>query len=299
MPPEGIAKLKHEFILTYEEILRLAGIAANLGVHKIRLTGGEPLLRKGLYEFIPKLAAIPGLKDLSLTTNGVYLKENLEKIGSSGIRRINVSLDTLRPERFRKITGYDAFQEVWEGIDLAKKLGFEPIKINVVVVKGLNDDEILDLAKLSLEHPYHIRFIEYMPVDCGNPNVSLDYVPNSLIKAQIETLGRLNRVQEGTFDGPAERFKFEGAPGEIGFISPLTAHFCRVCNRLRLTASGHLRPCLLSNQEEDLKGPMRQGASDDDLEKIFLKATFKKPYTHHLISKNPTPFSASMSSIGG
>lgn len=298
--PAGItAKLRHEDILTYEEIFRLARIAVDLGIEKIRLTGGEPLVRKGIYEFIPRLAALPGLKDISLTTNGIFLKDNIEKIRSSGIKRINVSLDTLRRDRYEKITGYDGFQQVWEGIELAKKLEFQPIKINMVPIMGLNDDEILDFARLSLLHPYYIRFIEYMPIGIAGPDAPLDHVPNSLIKDQLSSLGKLVRIPKTAYDGPAERFKIEGALGEIGFISPRTNHFCHVCNRLRLTASGHLRPCLLSNKHEDLKAPMRSGASDSELTRIFLNAALNKPHAHHLTSENTTPVSAQMSSIGG
>lgn len=299
LPRKGIPKLNHEDILTYEEILRLARIAVNLGVDKIRLTGGEPLLRKGIYEFIRNVRALPGLRDISLTTNGVYLKKNAEKIKSCGIKRINVSLDTLRPERYEKITGYDSFHEVWEGIELARKLRFHPIKINMVVIRGMNDDEVVDFARLSQQHPYHIRFIEYMPIGLTGPEGDLHHVPNSLIKEQLSKLWKLSSVGNGIHDGPARRFKFEGAPGEIGFISPISHHFCHVCNRLRLTASGGLRPCLLSNEEEDLRGPLRSGVADHALAEIFLNASRKKLEGHRLPAENARPFPGHMSSIGG
>ncbi|MBC8461950.1 MAG: GTP 3',8-cyclase MoaA [Deltaproteobacteria bacterium] len=299
IPCEGIAKLRHDDILTYEEILRLAMIAVSLGVNKVRLTGGEPLLRKGIYEFLPRLTALSGLKDVSLTTNGLFLKDNLEKIRTSDIKRINVSLDTLNRQRYEKITGYDGFQDVWDAIELARELNFQPIKINVVLIKGLNDDEILDFAKLSKHYPYHIRFIEYMPLGITNPNAPLQFVSNYLLKEQFRRMGHLVPVRRDEYDGPVERFKFEGASGEIGFISPLTRHFCPSCNRLRLTASGNIRPCLLSDQEVDLKGPMRSGASDDELAQVFLMAAHNKPYAHHLTSEDPIPFSGQMSSIGG
>jgi len=299
IPREDIAKLRHDDILTYEEIFRLTRIAVSLGVNKIRLTGGEPLLRKGIYEFLPRLTALSGLKDVSLTTNGLFLKDNLEKIRSSGIKRINVSLDTLNRQRYEKITGYDGFQDVWNAIELARELNFQPIKINVVLIKGLNDDEILDFAKLSKHYPYHIRFIEYMPLGIINPDAPLQFVSNYLLKEQFRRLGHLEPVRRAEYDGPVERFKFEGASGEIGFISPLTHHFCSSCNRLRLTASGNIRPCLLSDQEIDLKGPMRSGASDDELAQVFLMAANNKPYAHHLTSEDPIPFSGQMSSIGG
>jgi cyclic pyranopterin phosphate synthase len=299
LPREGIPKLPHEDILTYEEILRIARITVNLGVEKIRLTGGEPLLRKGIYEFIPQLHALPGLRDISLTTNGVYLTRNAEKIKLSGIKRINVSLDTLQRQKYERITGYDGFEEVWKGIEFARELDFHPIKINVVVIEGLNDDEVVDFARLSQRHSYHIRFIEYMPIGIASPEGDLQYVSNSLIKKQLSRLGQLSSIPNTVHDGPARRFRFDGAPGEIGFISPLSHHFCHVCNRLRLTASGGLRPCLLSNQEEDLKGPLRSGASDSELAQILLSATHKKRLRYRLPSENTIPFPGHMSSIGG
>jgi len=299
MPHNGLAKLRHEDILTYEEILRLATIAVNLGVNKIRLTGGEPLIRKGLFQLLSPLAALSGLKDISMTTNGIYLKENLDKIKSAGMKRINISLDTLHRERYREITGYDGFEKVWDGIRLAEKLGFNPIKINMVVMQGINDDEIVDFARLSLDHPYHIRFIEYMPSGFADQGIQLHHVPNSAVKEQIIKLGKLVQVLNTEIDGPTDRFRLEGAPGEIGFISPLTHHFCQVCNRLRLTASGHLRPCLLSDQEIDLKTPMRAGASDNDLVRIFLKAAENKPGAHGLVSEHCGSLSGQMSAIGG
>lgn len=299
MPRGGLTKLRHEDILTYEEILRLSRIATGLGVRKIRITGGDPFLRKDVFEFIPRLTSLSGLKDVSLTTNGIYLRANLEKIRTSGIQRINVSLDTLQREKYERITGYDGFQAVWEGIELARKLEFDPVKINVVVIKGLNDDEILDFAGLSLRYPFHVRFIEYMPIGVTNPDTPLYHVPSDLIKKGLRRLGELVPVHKALYGGPARRFKFEGAPGEIGFISPLTDHFCHTCNRLRLTASGYLRPCLLSDREEDLKGPLRSGASDEDLAEIFLIAASRKPYAHESATENSSPFSGQMSSIGG
>jgi cyclic pyranopterin phosphate synthase len=299
MPYGAFAKLRHEDILTYEEILRLAGIALGLGVNKIRLTGGEPLLRKGIFDFLPELTALPGLEEVSLTTNGIFLSNNLEKIRVAGIKRINVSMDTLRRDRYKKITGYDGFEEAWEGIKRACQLGFHPVKINMVPIRGLNDDEIIDFARLSQDNPYHVRFIEYMPIGVKAPDNPMQLVPSSLLKEKITRLGRLVPVPRASHDGPAERFKFEGSLGEIGFISAMTHHFCHTCNRLRLTASGSLRSCLLSDHEEDLKGPMRKGASDNDLAQIFLKATSLKPFSHYLAAEHPLPLSGKMSSIGG
>ena len=299
MPCEGLDKLMHEDILTYEEILRLAGIAVGLGVDKIRLTGGEPLVRKDFPRLLPELMSIPGLKDLSITTNGIYLKENLENIHAAGVKRINISLDSLHRDRFRKITGFDGFDRVWEGIQLAHKMNFHPIKINMVVLKGINDDEVADFARLSVRYPFHVRFIEYMPSGLLHQNEPLHYVSNTLIREKLEEAQPLIQVPRTAIDGPTVRYRFEGAPGEIGFISPLTHHFCQVCNRLRLTANGHLRPCLLSDREMDLKGPMRAGATDRDLERIFSEAADRKPRSHHLDSEDAISLSGRMSAIGG
>ena len=291
--------MMHEDILTYEEILRLAGIAVGLGVDKIRLTGGEPLVRKDFPRLLPELMSIPGLKDLSITTNGIYLKENLENIHAAGVKRINISLDSLHRDRFRKITGFDGFDRVWEGIQLAHKMNFHPIKINMVVLKGINDDEVADFARLSVRYPFHVRFIEYMPSGLLHQNEPLHYVSNTLIREKLEEAQPLIQVPRTAIDGPTVRYRFEGAPGEIGFISPLTHHFCQVCNRLRLTANGHLRPCLLFDREMDLKGPMRAGATDRDLERIFSEAADHKPRSHHLDSEDAISLSGRMSAIGG
>jgi cyclic pyranopterin phosphate synthase len=299
MPPEGAVKLRHQDILTYEEILRLAAIAVSLGVTKIRLTGGEPLVRKGIHEFLPHLTALVGLKEVSFTTNGILLKERLNDLKAWGIKRLNISLDTLNREKYRKITGYDGLEQTLESIEAARRAGFQPVKINVVVLEGINDDELLDFAKLSLNTPYHIRFIEYMPVGVTRTNPTLRHVPNARIKDKLSQIGRLVEVPRRPQDGPAERFKFENAPGEIGFISPLSHAFCHLCNRLRLTANGHLKPCLLSPEEEDLMGPMRQGASDEDLAQIFLKAAFNKPRSHQRVVRNSIPGTGQMCSIGG
>jgi cyclic pyranopterin phosphate synthase len=299
MPREGLDKLRHKDILTYEEILHLAGIAVGLGVDKIRLTGGEPLVRKDFPRLLPELTSLPGLKDLSITTNGFFLKENLENIRSAGVKRLNISLDSMHRDRFRRITGYDGFDRVWEGIALAHEMGFHPIKINMVVLKGINDDEVGDFARLSVRYPYHVRFIEYMPSGLLHQNEPLHYVSNTLIREKLEEEQPLILVPRTAIDGPTVRYRFEGAPGEIGFISPLTHHFCQVCNRLRLTANGHLRPCLLSDRELDLKGPMRAGATDRDLQRIFLDAADQKPRSHHLKTEDLDALSGRMSAIGG
>jgi cyclic pyranopterin phosphate synthase len=298
VPPESVPKLTHADILTYEEILRIVRVGAGLGITKVRVTGGEPLVRKGVFAFLARLRHIEGIEDLSLTTNGVLLRDHIGEIRAAGVRRINISMDTLVPRKYAAITGRDEFHRVWEGIRAAEADGFNPIKINVVALKGINDDEILDLAKLSLRHPYHIRFIEYMPM--GRPRVTEDtLLLTPEIKTRLLALGPLHPVSSGVHDGPAERYRFEGAVGEVGFISALSHHFCERCNRLRLTASGRLRPCLLSEKEVDLKGPLRQGCSDRRLEEIFLASLRLKPSDHNLSADRGACVNGQMSSIGG
>ncbi len=290
--------LPHKEILRYEEILRLVRIGVSLGISKVRITGGEPLIRKGVYGFLNELTKIKELSDVSLTTNGILLKDNIEKIKSAGIKRINISMDTLNRQKFKKITGHDLFHHVWEGIELAQKMDFNPIKLNAVALRGINDDELADIAGLSYSYPFHVRFIEYMPIGIPRLNISHNLlIPE--IKKRLSASGKLIPVEKGINDGPAERYKFEGAKGEIGFISPLSHHFCNKCNRLRLTASGQLRPCLLSDYQEDFKGALRKGCLDNELCDIFLSAAFHKPLEHNLVGNKPTMVSGRMSSIGG
>ena len=298
VPRDQIPRLSHDEILTYEEILRIVQVGVKLGISKVRVTGGEPLVRKGVYDFLSELSRVDGLEDLSLTTNAVALKENLTRLESAGIQRINVSLDTLKRDKFARITGLDCFDQVWQGIEEARKMGFHPIKINIVALNGVNDDELTAMAQLSFEHPYHIRFIEYMPIgDSQMGNGPLLLAPE--IKKRISVLGNLIPVRNATNDGPAQRYRFEGARGEIGFIHALSHHFCDRCNRLRLTARGQLRPCLLSDHHEDVKGPLRSGGSDRELAEIFFKAVRHKPSDHNLSVQNPTRVCGQMNSIGG
>ena len=298
LPCEDIPRLAHEEVLRYEEILRIVRVGVRLGISKVRVTGGEPLVRKGIYEFLAGLSRLTEIRDLSLTTNGVLLADHLDELWSAGVSRINISLDTLTPARYRQITGVDAFQRVWDGIRAAEKRGFSPIKLNVVALRGVNDDELVDLARLSLESPLHVRFIEFMPI--GQSRIegkSPLLVPE--IQERISVLGKLLPVERTEMDGPAHRYRFEGARGEIGFIPAISHQFCRRCNRLRLTASGQLRPCLLSDRQEDLKGPLRAGCSDAELAEIFFRATRHKPSDHNLAVGEPAHVCCQMRSIGG
>ena len=298
VPQDLIPRVDHEEVLRYEEILHVIKVAIELGVTKVRITGGEPLVRKGVYDFLSELTQLKGLADVSLTTNGVFLKDNIEKIQSSGISRINVSLDTLNPEKYKQITGRDTFDRVWQGIEKAHAMGFGPIKLNVVALNGVNDDELVEMARLSLTYPFHIRFIEYMPIGQSRMgNGPLLLAPE--IKQRINSLGNLVALQNSKNDGPARRYQFEGAPGEIGFIHALSQHFCDTCNRLRLTASGQLRPCLLSDHQEDIKGPLRSGCSDRELAEIFIKAMHHKPSDHNLAGHRVARVCSEMRAIGG
>jgi cyclic pyranopterin phosphate synthase len=299
MPEEGIPFLPHGDILTYEEMLRLVKISTRCGIRKVRLTGGEPLARKGFIHFLERLSDIDMLDEITLTTNAVLLKEYAADIMDCGICRINISLDSLKPERFFDITGRDQFDRVWEGIQEAERMGFNPIKINVVAIKGVNDDEILDFARLTREKPYHVRFIELMPV--GKENIwSVDkFISTEEIFERIQTLGALKPIISNPLDGPADRFVLDGGKGEIGFIGALSQHFCDSCNRLRLTAEGQLRSCLFSDQEIDMKTPLRGGREDDYLVNLIGYAIENKPKEHGLIKSGPRKCIRQMSTIGG
>ncbi len=299
MPDEGIDFVPHDEILRYEEILHIVRLSVQVGIRKIRLTGGEPLVRKGLIDFLRELNSVEGLNEVTLTTNGVLLKEFAEDLKECGISRINISLDSLRPERFSLITGRDLFAPVWEGIQEAEKVGLDPIKINVVVIKDVNDDEILDFARLTLEKPYHVRFIEYMPVGENSGWNSDKFISTDNIRRMIQTLGDLRPIGPSPLDGPAERFTLEGGKGEIGFIGAMSNHFCAMCNRLRLTAEGHLRGCLFSEEEIDIKGPLRNGRDDHHLLELIRLAIERKPKDHGPLGQGPRKCVRPMSTIGG
>ena len=297
IPRESIPHLSHGEILRYEEILRIVRIAIPLGITKVRITGGEPLIRKDLIPFLEKLTALEGLVDTALTTNAVMLQPYLQPLYAAGIQRLNISLDTLRRDRFKNLTGSDDFHRVWHSIEAAHAMGFHPIKLNVVAMQGINDDEFHEIAALTRQFPFHVRFIEYMPM--GNPNIPGDpFISNDEVRRRLEQIDMLEPIPRGSNDGPARRFRFPEAPGEVGFISPQSHHFCDQCNRLRLTAGGKLRPCLLSNHEIDLITPLRAGASDADLSAIIVEGAKRKPKTHDLAVQGRR-IDARMSSIGG
>lgn len=299
MPEEGIRFIPHEEILTYEEVVHIVALCIQKGIRKVRLTGGEPLLRKGIVGFIEKICSLGGLKEITLTTNGVLLKEFAAPLRACGICRINISMDTLKPERFREIARRDYFTQVWEGIDEAERVGIAPIKINIVALKGINEDEILDFASLTYRKPYHVRFIELMPVGAKNAWMSEQFISIREIRDRIQTLGPLDPIYSGPLDGPAERYRLKGAKGEIGLIGALSHHFCESCNRLRLTADGHLRGCLFSDHECDMKTPLREGKQDRYLLKLISETIRNKPADSGVGFITPRKCVRSMNSIGG
>ncbi len=297
MPPGGVPLLPREHILSYEEIQVVAQAAAGVGLSKVRLSGGEPLLRGGLTRLITMLRQIESIEDLSLTTNGVLLWEQAAALKEAGLHRVNISLDTLRQERYQQITGEDNLDQVLEGIRKAKSSGLSPVKINTVVMRGINDDELIDFATLSLTEDWYVRFIELMPF--GKRDVAPErFMPAWEMKQRLMTLGELEPYPPGIGNGPARYFRLAHSKGTIGFITPISEHFCFNCNRLRLTANGLLRPCLLSDIELDLRGPLRDGASVEEIKSLFREAAAMKPHRHSL-SKGLTPGEQSLSQVGG
>jgi GTP 3',8-cyclase len=297
--PSQPERIDRHQLLTLEEIYRLVKIATRLGIRKVRLTGGEPLVRKGIVELIECLGRLSELEDIALTTNGTLLKRFGRQLKDAGLRRLNISLDTLDRERFRLLTGVDLFHTVWEGIMTAADLGFAPIKINTVVMKGYNDNEIEALAQLSRKYPFHMRFIEYMPIGTRPDMVHGQFYPAASIRERLEAIGDLVPVAHGGFDGPAQRLRFKDGLGEIGLIASMSAHFCGTCNRLRLTSSGHLRPCLLSDEQVSIIEPLRQGATDEELTAIFRSVAALKKREHLLSFNGPCGLRGQMVHIGG
>jgi cyclic pyranopterin phosphate synthase len=308
MPAEGINLLPHSDILTYEEITTIVRLAAELGINKLRLTGGEPLVRARLPELVAMLARIDTIDDISLTTNGVLLRNYAGELKEAGLKRVNVSLDSLNQDKFERITRHRRLSDVLQGIEAAKACGLNPVKINMVVMRGINDDEILDFAKLTITEGWHVRFIELMPFVTDNPpeghsagskaNSQSQFMPADEIKERLDSLGELKPCLPITGNGPAKYSRFPQASGTIGFITPVSQHFCFNCNRLRLTAEGKLRPCLLSDQEIDLRQPLRSGASAEKLKQVITEAIQTKPKEHQL-SRGRTSKKRLMSQVGG
>jgi GTP 3',8-cyclase len=300
MPPEGVHRRDMSEILSYEEIETVVRAAAELGISKVRLTGGEPLARLGVVDLVGMLARIPGIDDLSMTTNATLLHGQAKALAAAGLKRVNISLDSLKPERFRAITHRGSLEDVLGGIAAAKSAGLNPVKVNMVVVRGLNDDEIAEFARLSRDEGWHVRYIEMMPIG-ANPVWHGDgHFPIREIKDRIqEALGPLVAASMNVGNGPARYYHLRGAgEGTIGFISPVTEHFCAECNRLRLTADGRLRPCLLSDLELDLRSVLRSDAAPDQVREVIQEAIQAKPRRHRL-EEHLGPRGRTMSEIGG
>ncbi|SMC24197.1 cyclic pyranopterin monophosphate synthase subunit MoaA [Desulfacinum hydrothermale DSM 13146] len=298
MPRGTVTFLRHEDILRYEEILRLVRVAVGLGIRKVRITGGEPFVRKDFLHLCSQITAIEALEDVSVTTNGLLLETYAQGLWDAGVRRINVSLDTLDREKYRRITGVDGFERVWAGIMRAHQVGHFPVKINVVALKGVNDDEVESLAGLTRDYPFHVRFIEFMPF---RPDAFHDrYLSGDVVLERLQRLGALLPATSKNGNGPARYYQYPGAPGKVGIISPVSHHFCPTCNRLRVTAEGRLRTCLFSEEETDLRVLLRSDASDARLAAAILEATSHKPERHQMDEAITRKcISRPMSAIGG
>ena len=286
-------------ILTFEEIARLVRVAISMGIQKIRLTGGEPLLRRDFEKLAAAIAAIPGLADLAMTTNGFLFAPKARALRAAGIRRVNFSLDSLDRDNFRRITGRDGLKDALEGIEAARREGFASIKINAVIIRGLNEGELEALADYAFERGLRLRFIEFMPLD------SQRAWQKEMVVSHREMLDRLSRrftlvpIPSDTPSETARRYAVSGGRGEIGIIASVTEPFCHHCNRIRLTADGHLRTCLFSHEEHDLKRWLRGGASDDDIRAELARLVHGKEARHHIGETDFQPPERSMSCIGG
>ncbi|MBN1614389.1 MAG: GTP 3',8-cyclase MoaA [Deltaproteobacteria bacterium] len=303
MPKEGLSTIGHDDILRYEEIIRIVTEAAKTGIAKVRVTGGEPLVRRGVVDFIRMLGTVRGIEDISLTTNGILLADYAQSLFEAGIKRINISLDSLDARKYARITRGGDLQAVLRGIAASNDAGFSPIKINTVMIKGFNDDEVLDFARYTIDRPYQVRFIELMPLGEAGARNDGRYLSNAFVRNAIGnayTLEPLNGSRNA-IDGPARLYRVAGGRGVIGFISPVSEHFCDSCNRLRLTADGHLRACLMSDNEVDLKEPLRRGCSDGDLQDLIRAAVAMKPRKHGIVHDGNAirKCMKDMSAIGG
>ncbi len=298
MPEEGISFLPREDLMRLDEILTLTRIAAELGVVKVRLTGGEPTVRPDLVDIVRGIAQIPGIRDIAMTTNGVRLRTLAGPLARAGLRRVNVSLDTLNPEVFARITRGGRLQDVLEGLRAAEEAGLVPIKVNAVVVRGFNHEEVVDLAALTLNRAWEVRFIEVMPFGEVADLALAGVVRSEETMARIEAaFGPLEPLDLSGGD-PARTYRIPGAAGTLGFISPISDPFCSRCGRLRLTADGKLRLCLLRDDEEDLLTPLRRGVPYDELREIFRAAAYRRPFGHAL-AERMYPQHRVMIQIGG
>lgn len=297
--PEDITFRPAATLLQDDEIVTLVRVGASMGVNKVRLTGGEPTVRRGVVALVRAIRAIPGIERVAMTTNGIKLRELAGPLAEAGLDQVNVSIDSLDPGKFRHITRRDALADVRQGIIAAQSAGLSPIKINCVVTRGFNDDEVVDLARLTMDHSWEVRFIELMPLGSVAGFQQEQVVASAETRARIEaSLGPLTPVPGHNGHDPARPFRLAGALGQIGFISSVTEPFCEGCNRLRLTADGKLRLCLLRDDEVDLLAPLRAGADFPTLQRMMAEAAYRKPWGHRL-EANDIARSREMSQIGG
>lgn len=296
MPITGMKWLPRDEILSYEEIYETIRLAASLGITRIRVTGGEPLVRERLDELIKMLSSIKELEDLAITTNAVLLAPQAQRLKSAGLKRINISLDTLKPDRFKKIARFGTASAVERGIEAALTADLDPVKINMVVMRGVNDDEVVDLARLTIDRPLHVRFIELMPI--GEYFTPEKIIPSAEILAQLNELAPLKRIEGIAGCGPAKMWKWDHAQGSIGIIGAVTQMFCTGCNRMRLTATGRLRPCLDDEQSADLKSALRPRVNRKMLEQLIRHTVSVKPEEHKMVEREEGARFC-MASIGG
>ncbi len=297
--PEDMVFRPNAELMQDDEILLLVKLFARLGFDKIRLTGGEPTVRAHVVDLVRGIAGTPGIRSLSMTTNGVLLSRLAERLKEAGLQRVNISIDTLDPQKFKRLTRWGSMESVWEGIQAAEAASLTPIKLNAVVVRGYNEADVVDLAKLTIDHPWQVRFIEMMPF-AGATDLQLhQLVTANEIKSTVEAgVGDLELLNNGQLDGEARLYRIPGGQGDVGFISSVTSPFCASCTRARLTADGRLRLCLLREGEVDLLTPLRAGASLDDLRGIILDGIWHKPWGHGL-AEGQIPLNRVMSQIGG
>jgi len=299
MPESGLPWVPKADVLTYEELARIVRAAASAGVRSVRLTGGEPLLRRDLVELVRQLAQIDGIDDIALSTNGLLLAEAAHSLAAAGVRRVNVSLDTMHEDRFERIARRPGLERVLAGIDAAIGAGMTPVKLNCVVMRGINDDELLDFAALARDRAVYVRFIELMPVHENVGDHAEQYLSADDILARLAEAGDLRPVAGPNGNGPARYFAYPNSRGAVGVISPLSHDYCERCNRVRLTADGKLRLCLFGDQHVDLRSPLRSGASDADIAGLLRGAMFIKPERHHLRLGETSSRMRAFSEIGG
>jgi cyclic pyranopterin phosphate synthase len=299
MPERGLPWLHKDQILSYEEIACIVEAAASVGVRTIRLTGGEPLLRPNVERLVAMIARIPGIEDIALSTNGLLLEEQIDALAAAGLRRVNVSLDTLRADRFEEIARRPGLDRVLGAIEAAIDRGLAPVKINCVMMRGRNDDEVADFAELSRQLPIAVRFIEAMPVLEYSQAQREEYISADELLGHLRAIGDLQPVNGPAGNGPARYFAFPNARGTIGVITPLSHDYCNRCNRIRLTADGRLRLCLFGDYHVDLRTPLRAGATRDELASILERSMLIKPERHHLRLGEPASRMRALSEIGG